>query len=488
MPRERQSDDEIAFDIEVCDTEGRLLVRVTDYRLRRLSARDRSADQNFAVTIGTQGLLDTLTLTPTERRAPAADEIEIAVIAAGLNFIEVLYALGMLPERKGAQFGIECAGRVVRVGSGVTAFVVGDAVIAYTAAAFSRYATVNKAQVAHKPPHLSFAEAATIPAAFTTAYFSLMTQGRLAKGEKVLIHAASGGVGMAAVQIAQWVGAEVFGTAGSAEKRAFVRSLGVEHVSDSRSLSFVGDFHAVTDGVDLVLNSLGGDFINKNLELLLPYGRFIELGKRDLLNNTPLDLHHLVRSLSFIAVDVSPSMPRFGDVWREMTALFHEGVLQPLPQKTFPIAELEQAMTFMAQAKHIGKVVLLIGDDLSPRPTTRKLDEILGRQTATIVQPVEPASQNGYARPELATAYAPATNPTEAAIVAIWQNLLGIERIGIHDDFFDLRGDSLLATQVISHVHQRLNHKLPLGALFDAPTVAGLAALIAEDEMEEGEI
>jgi NADPH:quinone reductase-like Zn-dependent oxidoreductase len=188
-----------------------------------------------------------------------------------------------------------------------------------------------------KPERLSFEEAATVPIAFFTAHYALSHLGRLAEGERVLIHAAAGGVGQAAVRIAQRVGAEIFATAGSPEKRAFLSSLGIEHVMDSSSLDFADEVMDLTggDGVDVVLNSLAGEFIPKSLSTLGSGGRFLEIGKVDFLRNTRLDLGLLEDNVSFFAIDLSQMMLKHPDLsstlLRETVRYFEEGELDPLP-------------------------------------------------------------------------------------------------------------------------------------------------------------
>jgi NADPH:quinone reductase-like Zn-dependent oxidoreductase/acyl carrier protein len=220
-----------------------------------------------------------------------------------------------------------------------------------------------------KPERLSFEEAATVPIAFFTAHYALSHLGRLAEGERVLIHAAAGGVGQAAVRIAQRVGAEIFATAGSPEKRAFLSSLGIEHVMDSSSLDFADEVMDLTggDGVDVVLNSLAGEFIPKSLSTLGPGGRFLEIGKVDFLRNTRLDLGLLEDNVSFFAIDLSQMMLKHPDLsstlLRETVRYFEEGELDPLPFELFSISQAVDAFRHMAQANHIGKVVVSLDED-----------------------------------------------------------------------------------------------------------------------------
>lgn len=522
----------LEVDATLADESGAPLVTIEGYRLRRMPAAPASSDDNVRLAISAQGGVDSLALVRAARRSPGPGEVEIQIEAAGLNFIEVLYALGMLPASPELEnsFGLECAGRVVTIGTGVTEFAVGDAVVAYANGCFAAFVTAPANAVAKRPADLSAAEAATLPAAFATAHHALVTQGRLAAGERVLIHAAAGGVGMAAVQIAQRIGAEVFATAGSPEKRAALRALGVPHVMDSRTLAFADEVKAATNGrgVDVVLNSLGGEFMNRSLELVAPRGRFLELGKRDLFKGGALPLQPFTRIISFIVIDVGPDLPGFAALWREIAERFAAGAYRPLPHTAFALTRAREAFDFMARAKHLGKVVLTV-DDLatlrshataSRAPVAgRSLASILGTDEPSAVRfpspvaeanppsavqnPQSPDAASAHGRPDLGTDYVAPADDVEIALAAIWQELLGIERVGTRDNFFDLNGDSLLAAQVTARVHTALQVKLPLSVLFDAPTIAELAARVRKDrrarpaaavvgtpagESEEGEI
>ena len=230
------------------------------------------------------GILENLRWASVERVAPGPDEVEIQVQATGLNFRDVLCALGMYPGKIGA-LGAECAGVVTRTGDRVEQFEPGDQVMAVATGGFSTYVTLRADHVAPKPAGLTLAQAASIPVAFLTTFYGLHHLARMKAGDRVLIHAAAGGVGLAAVQLAQRAGAEIFATAGSPEKRSHLQALGVAHVFDSRSLDFANEIMSRTSGrgVDIVLNSLAGEFIAKSVSVLAPGGRFLELGKRGIL-------------------------------------------------------------------------------------------------------------------------------------------------------------------------------------------------------------
>jgi phthiocerol/phenolphthiocerol synthesis type-I polyketide synthase C len=302
--------------------------------------------------------------------APADEEIEVSVRATGLNFRDVMYALGLLSDEgvehgfAGASLGLEFSGVVTRLGARVTGFAVGDAVVGFAPSSFGDRLTTKAVAISHIPAGLSFEAAATIPSTFFTAYYSLRTLAGLREGEKVLIHGAAGGVGVAAIQVAKWCGAEVFATAGSDEKRNFVRMLGAEHVFDSRSLAFAEQIHKATEGrgVDVVLNSLAGEAINRNFRVLKPFGRFLELGKRDFYENTRVGLRPFRNNISYFGIDADQLMSERPEltqqVFAEVLQLFNERVFHALPYQAFDARDVIDAFRYMQQARQIGKLVI----------------------------------------------------------------------------------------------------------------------------------
>lgn len=291
--------------------------------------------------------------------SPAAGEVRASVMATGVNFLDVLTALGMM---QNPALGLEFAGVVVGVGSGVHHIKPGDRIIGWTGGgSFASDVITDARHVVPIPGTLSFEEAATIPMPFLTAWYGLHVLGVMKPGEKVLIHAAAGGVGMAAIQLAQLAGAEVYGTASPAKWPA-LRQLGLDddHIASSRNCDFAERFRNTTSdkSFDIVLNSLTGEFVDAGLALLGKGGRFLELGKIDLREQSWIDEHHP-------GVTYRPyNLPDAGaDLIREMlvsvATLFSEGKLKPLPLKTFPMKDAPDAMRWMAQAKHVGKIVLV---------------------------------------------------------------------------------------------------------------------------------
>jgi NADPH:quinone reductase-like Zn-dependent oxidoreductase/NADP-dependent 3-hydroxy acid dehydrogenase YdfG len=323
------------------------------------------------------GTLDGLARQPLARRAPGPGEIEIAVEATGLNFRDVLNALGLYPGEP--PLGGECAGRVVAVGPGAEGFAPGDAAVAVVAGAFASHVTVAAALAAPLPQTLSMADGAGFAIPFITAEYCLRDLGTVVGGERVLIHAATGGVGMAALQLARRIGARIFATAGTQEKRALLLRLGAAHVMDSRSTDFAEEVLAVTggQGVDLVLNALTGEFVDASLRALAPGGRFIELGLRDVRDQG--DVEALGKGIRYLPVnwgEVAKAEPeRIGRLLRRITDAIATGEIVPLPSHVFGPERVNDAFRLMAQAQHVGKVV--VSWTGRPSPGTRRAGSYL---------------------------------------------------------------------------------------------------------------
>ena len=335
-------------------------------------ATDTAARLPYQLQLGRTASIEDLQFRTKPRLALKLHEVEIEVIAAGLNFSDVMKSLDLypgLPEGP-VSLGAECSGRITRVGSAVDKWRVGDEVIAVAPAAFASHVTVDSALVARKPRALTHAQAAGIPIAFLTAQYALHDCARIRRGESVLVHSASGGVGLAAIQIAQLAGATVLATAGNDEKREFVSKLGVAACVDSRSLDFADQLRtAAGAGVDVVLNSLAGEAIQKGIGLLKVGGRFLEIGKRDIYADAAIDLYPFRNNLAFHAIDLDQLFKlqpeRMGHMLREIVDLFDQGALRPLPVTKYAANETTSAFRFMQQGKHIGKVVV----DFVDRPT-----------------------------------------------------------------------------------------------------------------------
>jgi phthiocerol/phenolphthiocerol synthesis type-I polyketide synthase C len=352
----------------------RYVARLARYDDSAAPAQLLALDPDFAFRMEypAPGALDDVRARLATRRPPGPEEVEIRVHATGLNFIDVMRALGVYPGQDPGQngapvrVGIECAGTVTAVGEGVENLRVGDAVIALAMDGIGSFVTTRACLAAAKPAQLSFEAAAAIPVAFLTAYHALHEQARLRRGERVLIHSAAGGVGLAAIEVARWLGATVYATAGTPEKRDHLRALGVEHVWDSRSLTFADEVLAATagEGVDVVLNSLTGEAIAHGLAALRRYGRFVEIGKRDIYGPGRLRLWQLRHNASFIVIDLAGLImdrPAYvGALLCDIVAHFESETFRPLPVRSFPVARTAAAVRCLAQGKHIGKVVVSV--------------------------------------------------------------------------------------------------------------------------------
>lgn len=329
--------------------------------------------QDFkAATIRQQasGRVDSIVWAARDLPAPKPGEVVVEVAATGLNFRDVMWSMGLLPEEAledgfaGATIGMEMAGTVTAVGAGVDDIAPGDRVMGIGPQAFSTHMTVAREGLMRLPAGMDLAAAATVPVAFLTAWYAVAELGRIRAGETILIHGAAGGVGLAALQIAKLKGATVIATAGTVEKRRFLAMLGADYVFNSRTLDFVGDVLRVTggEGVDLVLNSLFSEAMERSFELVKPFGRFLELGKRDYYSDRKLALRPFRRNVSYFGIDADQLLVKAPALthrlFEEIGALFSEGRLTPLPYRAFNYDETAGAFRLMQNAGHIGKIVV----------------------------------------------------------------------------------------------------------------------------------
>ncbi len=310
-----------------------------------------------------EGDIDRFSITKCERPEPGEREIEIRVHAAALQFKDVLVALGLNPQGD-VPLGVECTGIVTRVGKAVTRFAVGDAVVATELDSFRTYVVRDERVAVRKPAHMSFEDAVTIPSAFITAYHSLVERANISTGDKVLIHAATGGVGQAAIQLARLKGADIFATAGSPEKRAYLESLGITNIYNSRSADFEEEILRDTNGhgVDVVLNSLTGDMLTASINVLAANGIFLELGKKEVYDNDTMPEVITQRKVDYIPIDIDEirvdSPDEFAERFDKLIQLFRSGDLSALPVTIFHWSNARDAFKLMAETRHIGKVVL----------------------------------------------------------------------------------------------------------------------------------
>jgi acyl transferase domain-containing protein/NADPH:quinone reductase-like Zn-dependent oxidoreductase/acyl carrier protein/SAM-dependent methyltransferase len=322
-----------------------------------------------------RGHLDTLRFAPFALPSCGPGEVLIDVKAAGMNFRDVLKALALYPgEAPDARiFGDEVSGVVLAIGAGVEHVVPGDRVFGLAVFGLATQTLARGGDVRRIPGKLSFEEAATLPVVFMTSWHALKSVAHLRAGERILVHAGAGGVGMAAIQIAHHLGAEVIASAGSATKRALLKTLGVKHVIDSRRGDFAEAVMEITGrrGVDVVLNALAAEAIPMGLSCLAEFGRFIEIGKRDIYQNSRIPLWSLRRNASFhvVAMDAvfSGDEGLTREMLNELAELVEKAALTPLPFRSFPASRIDAAFRLMASGKHIGKVIVSFPEAFVPR-------------------------------------------------------------------------------------------------------------------------
>lgn len=319
--------------------------------------------------VGTPGMLDSLRFifNETALLPLAADELRIELRAAGVNFRDIMVSLGQL--ESSTRMAGECSGVVTEVGTDMVGrFQIGDRVCAWGGDAYANSIRVKGLCAKVFPNDMTFEEAASIPVVWATAYYSLVYLARLEQGETVLIHSAAGGVGQAAIMLSQHIGAKIFVTVSNREKKAFLMenyNIPEEQIFSSRKTSFVQGIKRLTSGkgVDVVLNSLAGEMLRETCDCIAPLGRFIEIGKRDTLINTRLDMSLFERNVTFASVDLTRVFDHnsgFGDwILEKVIELIRNGAISAIKAiSVLPISDIESAFRRIQAGKHIGKVVL----------------------------------------------------------------------------------------------------------------------------------
>ncbi|USP74624.1 uncharacterized protein yc1106_01898 [Curvularia clavata] len=343
-------------------------------------------DIELDLTIGTVGRLDTLHWAPRTSQKPGKSQVAVEIMATGLNFRDVLTAMDLL-EVPRQVLGLEAAGVVRDVGSEVEDLAVGDRVIIMGGASlFTTKALVPSVNCWKFPSSLSFQEAATMPCVFLTVIYGLLEVGQMKSEQTILIHSACGGVGLAAIQICRMLGATTYCTVSSEEKVKFLEEeIGIPRrcIFNSRNRSFVTDVKRVTNevGVDFVLNSLSGDLLHASWECVAPFGKMIEIGKRDLIANGRMSLHPFAENRSFHGIELANLFTHRPKECRrllvKMVDLYEAGHIKPIfPIQNFQMAEAEQCFRYMQQGRHIGKVIL------SKEPLVNRSATSLGLKTA----------------------------------------------------------------------------------------------------------
>ncbi|GFZ85501.1 hypothetical protein GCM10011359_13300 [Nesterenkonia alkaliphila] len=508
-----RSDRSVTLDVDCWSPAGDLLVSVRGYHLRRIDSGQmfgagNAAIENRSLHLQEAADLSSMVLEPAPRPQCGPTDVIVKVRATGLNFKEVLLASGLMDDTRDHSFGLECSGIVVEVGSDVQAFGVGDAVLGIGEACLDDYVALSERLVRRIPRGLSFAEAATVPVAFTTAFECLVLRANAKRGQSVLIHAVTGGVGLAAVQIARHLGLTIIGTASTLAKREYARELGVTAVFDSRSTEFEQQVREL-GGVDIVLNSLGGEFIEASMRTLKQGGRLVEMGRRDILAERPMSMALFSHGVSFVAYYPDQHSPEYEESLDSVMRLLRKGEVQPLPAHAFPTSAVSDAYTHLAQAKHIGKVIVVredsaervwtgngyvvhsagISDELGVslfkrsirlkeprvmatlRPMDQESDELV---VATHVLDQIPDSQGSNSLRE-----SDLEGETEERLGEIWAAVLRLDSVSRSDSFMALGGDSLYATQVVSRINREFGVRLPPSALLGGDSLRDMAVQLS---------
>ena len=327
-----------------------------------------SVEEPVALALGAKGRVESLHYVAAPRREPGEGEVELRLHRVALNYKDLLKVEGRIHPGayegtfNDAEFGMEGAGVVLRAGPG-SRFAPGDEVVAILTDGFRSYATVSDAFVEKIPAGLGM-EAAGIPEVWLAAYYGLVEIARLAPGERVLIHHATGGLGLAAIEIARWIGAEIFATAGSEEKLEYLRERGISHVHSSRTLDFGQRIREETggEGVDVVIGAQTGQAMHVSLGLLRTCGRYIELGKKDISEDNDLPMQAFGRSITFAAIDMDllakerPALIQ--RTLRMVLAHFEKGDFKLGASRVFAAGDIREAFEEMSRSRHIGKLLI----------------------------------------------------------------------------------------------------------------------------------
>ncbi|PFH62881.1 hypothetical protein XA68_11437 [Ophiocordyceps unilateralis] len=365
-------------DFEFAESQGKLVVPrvVEDHEMNQLVQHQTQPtgpylqpfDQygrRLQIAIGTYGALDSLYFCDQPPVPLRDDEVEVKIAATGMNFKDVVIAMGQVPS---SYLGVECSGTISNVGAKVTSLSVGDRVCAMSLGAYGTFARCRATSAAVIPHDMTFETAASIPVVYSTAYYGMLELARLQPGESILIHAASGGVGQAAIQLAQMIGADIYATVGGADKKELLMTkygIPEDRIFYSRNPDFGPAIREATDGhgVDVVLNSLAGELLRESWESLAHFGRFIEIGKRDITSNTRLDMNKFEYNVTFSSVDltlVASERPMImSSVLTSVMELMEKKQIAPIgPITVMGISELETALRTLQSGKSTGKLII----------------------------------------------------------------------------------------------------------------------------------
>jgi len=330
-------------------------------------------DSNRTLTaeLGIPGLLETFRWKDDAGAPPVGpDDVKIELRAASVNFKDVLIAAGQLEGITEMQN--DCSGVVVEVGPNMRErFRPGDRVCAFYSRSYTNYPVVHGDCCQVIPESMSFEEGASLPIVWGTVHYSLVQLGRLQRGDKVLIHSAAGAVGQAAIILAQHLGAEIFATVSTSAKRELLQKtygIAPDHIFSSRTIAFSSGIRRLTGGygVDVVLNSLGGELFRESCNLVAHFGRFVEIGRRDLMDDALMPMGFLLKNVTFAYVELSGvierSKPLARQILQSVVDLAAAGHIRAVPLTIMPISDIETAFRLIQAGKHTGKIVLKVDD------------------------------------------------------------------------------------------------------------------------------
>ncbi|ORY69074.1 uncharacterized protein BCR38DRAFT_508552 [Pseudomassariella vexata] len=363
-------------DYEYAIVEGKILVprlhwQTMTHAFAGINGKETRNGTLKHLTMTTPGLLHTMKWSDQKIKSPAEGEILVETKAVGLNFRDVVLALGIV-QGNPSEMGFEASGIVRAVGPGVQRFSVGDRIMCLGDGCFATHITLQESMCVKIDSSMSFIQGATVPCVYATALMALVGMSNLQMGQSILIHAACGGVGLAAIQIAQIIGAEIYCTVGSETKRKYLMdNYGIDpsHIFTSRDPSFLPEVMRATKnaGVDVVLNSLSGDLLHASWKCVAEFGIMVEIGKRDFQRRAKLAMEMFEANRTFIGLDLrglSQSRPaRAAELLDRCVELIRSGAIRgPTISGTFPAAEIQDAYRTMQAAKHIGKIVVEMPD------------------------------------------------------------------------------------------------------------------------------
>ncbi|KAL7786787.1 putative polyketide synthase [Trichoderma ceciliae] len=391
----RVKDDEFDPDWEYAIVNGKVMVsryQWIDIAEHAGKVARTESDSPIKLEIARMGQLQTLQWVEGEAVPLQDDQVEIEPRAIGMNFKDILVAMGIVEGYKPG-LGIECSGVILKVGSSVKGLSPGDRVMAIGHGCFTTNFISDASLVVKMPDNLSFEDAATVPCVYATAIHALINLGGLCEGMSVLVHSACGGVGIAALNICKMMGAEVYATVGNAEKVQYlVDNFGIprEHIFNSRDSSFYGDLMAVTkgQGADLVLNSLSGELLHTSWKCVAQFGKMLEIGKRDFIGRGQLGMEIFESNRSFHGIDMSQMAVERPDRCRKILQQFNKyyekGAIKPItPVKLFEATEILEAFRYMQKGQHIGKIVVSIPTDTSRLQIAAKPQDVKFKSNRT---------------------------------------------------------------------------------------------------------